>query len=201
MASIPLHDNSLYHLLHLTWSAGKCPPVQGDKGFIVLCCWPRFSPLALLMVFTLDYGSTQARKMPLLYFLLFPLPSFGFKLQMLLYLLYYFLKLEIFLFLLLVISLFKWSFFLINSILVGCMFLETCAFFLGCQICWYVTVHSVPLCYLVFLRYQLLCLLFHFLFCLFGFSLFLVSLVRDLPVLFPFKEPALGFVHFFFIVF
>ena len=98
MASIPLHSNSLYHLLHLTRSAGKCPPVEGDRGFIVLCCWPRFSPLALLMVFTLDYGSTQARKMPLLYFLLFPLPSFGFKLQMLLYLLYYFLKLEIFLF-------------------------------------------------------------------------------------------------------
>lgn len=53
MSSIPLHNNSLYHLLHLTWSAGKCPPVDIDRRFIVLCCWPRFSPLALLM-FTLD---------------------------------------------------------------------------------------------------------------------------------------------------
>ena len=54
MSSIPLLNNSLYHLLHLTWSAGKCPPADVDRGFIVLCCWPHFSPLALLIMFTLD---------------------------------------------------------------------------------------------------------------------------------------------------
>ena len=61
--------------------------------------------------------------------------------------------------------------FLLDSVLVGCMFLETCSFFPGCQICW-IAVHSILLWILVFLQYQLLFLLLHFLFCLFESSLF-----------------------------
>ena len=52
------------------------------------------------------------------------------------------------------------------------MFLESYPFLLGCQICWHIIVHSILLWFFVFLRYPLRCLLFHFLFCLFGFSLF-----------------------------
>ena len=51
----------------------------------------------------------------------------------------------------------------------GCIFLETCPFLLGCQISWHISVHSILLWFFVFLWYQLLFLLFHFLFCLFGF--------------------------------
>ena len=53
--------------------------------------------------------------------------------------------------------------FLLDSILVCCMFLETCPFFLGCPICWYTIVDSILLRFFVFLWYQLF-LLFNFLF-------------------------------------
>ena len=75
-----------------------------------------FSPTCLAYNVHTGLGINSSNKDAFaLYFLLFPLRSFGFKLQMLFHLSYYFLKLEIF-FLLLVISLFKWSvFFLIQS--------------------------------------------------------------------------------------
>jgi len=46
--------------------------------------------------------------------------------------------------------------FLLDSILVCCMFLETCPFFLDCPVCWYIIVDSILLRFLL--------LLFHFLF-------------------------------------
>ena len=52
------------------------------------------------------------------------------------------------------------------------MLLKTCPFLLGCPTCWQIIVHSILLWFFVFLQYQLLFLLFHFLFCLFGSSLF-----------------------------
>ena len=61
--------------------------------------------------------------------------------------------------------------FLLDSVLASCMSLESCPFLLGCQICWYIVVHSIILWFLVFLQYLLGFLHFHFLFCLFGFFL------------------------------
>jgi len=34
---------------------------------------------------------------------------------------------------------------LLHSVLVGCMFLESCPFLLGCWICWHLIVHSILL--------------------------------------------------------
>ena len=62
--------------------------------------------------------------------------------------------------------------FLLDSVLAGCMFLETCPFLLGCLFCWHITVHSNFFWLCVFLWYRLLFLLFYFLFCSFGSSLF-----------------------------
>ena len=33
----------------------------------------------------------------------------------------------------------------LGSVLVGCMFLESCPFLLGCQICWHIIVHTIPM--------------------------------------------------------
>ena len=41
----------------------------------------------------------------------------------------------------------------------------------GLSNCWHVIVHNILLWFFVFLQYPLRVLLFHFLFCLFGFSL------------------------------
>ena len=69
---------------------------------------------------------------------------------------------------------FYWSvysnYLLLNSILAGCLFLETCLFLLGCLF-WHIILH-IFFWYLVFLWYQSLFLRFSFLFCLFGSSLF-----------------------------
>ena len=81
------------------------------------------------------------------------------------------------------------------------MFLESCLFLLGCQICWLMIVHSILLWFFVFLQYQLKFLLFHFLFCLFGFSILGESDKRLVNFLYPFKEPALGFIDFFLLFF
>ena len=98
----------------------------------------------------------------------------------------------------LVTALFKLSLF--DSLLVGCMFLESCPFLLNCQIRWHIIVHRVLLRFFVFLRYQLRSLLFYFLLCLFAFSLsFLLceSGQRFANSVYLFKEPALSFVDFF----
>ena len=74
---------------------------------------------------------------------------------------------------LLVISLFK--LFLLDSVLVSSIFLQSCPFLLSCQIYWHIIVLSIPLVFFfffVFLWYWLLYLFFNFLFCLFGFFLF-----------------------------
>ena len=70
-----------------------------------------------------------------------------------------------------VIGLFTLSVFL-DSVLTGCMFLEICPFLLCYPISWHMTVGSIFLWFFKNLWYQLLFLFFHFLFCLFGYSLF-----------------------------
>ena len=52
------------------------------------------------------------------------------------------------------------------------MFLEIYPFLLGLPICWHITVHSILLGFFVFWWYWFLFLLFHFLFCWFGSSIF-----------------------------
>ena len=54
--------------------------------------------------------------------------------------------------------------FLRDSVLAGCMFLETCPFLVVCPFCWHITVHSIFLWFFVFLHYWFLFLLFHFFF-------------------------------------
>lgn len=71
------------------------------------------------------------------------------------------------------ISLLVYYVFLLDSVLVGCIFLETCPFLS--------IVQSILLWVFVFLQYQLL-LLFHFLLCL-GPLFCLVSLARSLFIL------------------
>ena len=81
--------------------------------------------------------------------------------------------------------------FLLDSLLVGCISLESCPFLLGCQICYFLMVFT-------FLQYLLRFLFFHFLFCLFGFFLLLgESGQRFVNFVYPFSEPTLGFTMFF----
>ena len=81
------------------------------------------------------------------------------------------------------------------------MFLESCPFLLGCQISCHIIVHSIL--FFVFLQYQLRFLLFSFLFCLFGFSLF--SSWWAWPEVFqfclPFQRTSSWFYWFFFLYF
>ena len=80
----------------------------------------------------------------------------------------------------------------------GVYVLETCPFLLGCWICRHVIVHSIPLGFFVFLQYQLLHLLCHFLFCWFGFSILPGQAdQRFVSLVYPFKEPGLCFIDFF----
>ena len=78
------------------------------------------------------------------------------------------------------------------------MSLESCLFLLGCQIYWHITVHSINsfFFFFVFLQYSLT-FLFHFLFCLFGFSLLGESGQRFVSFCLLFQDPALGFIDFF----
>ena len=93
--------------------------------------------------------------------------------------------------------------FLLDSVLVGYMFLETCPFLLGCQICWHIVVHSIPLLFFVFLLYWLLCLLFIYYFVYLGSLSFLLGepSQKFANLVYPFKEPALGFIDFFLLFF
>ena len=85
------------------------------------------------------------------------------------------------------------------------MSLESCPFLLGCQICWHIIVCSILLFYLfifVFLHYPLRFLLFHFLFYLFGFSLFfLVSLAKVCQFFFTLSKNYILVLLFFFYCF
>jgi len=49
------------------------------------------------------------------------------------------------------------------SVLVGCVFLETCPILLGCTLCWHVIVHNIFFWYFCILQYWLLFLPFYFL--------------------------------------
>ena len=82
------------------------------------------------------------------------------------------------------------------------MFLEICAFLVGCCICWHTIIHCIFLWFFVYLQYWLLFVIFQFLFCLFGSSLFfLVSLARSLSNLFTFLKNKLLVVLIFFSIF
>ena len=74
---------------------------------------------------------------------------------------------------------------ILDSVLVGCMSLESCPFLLGCQICWHIIVHSILLW--VFLYFCSICGDFSFYISYFVWVLsilFLVSLDRGLSILF-----------------
>ena len=92
------------------------------------------------------------------------------------------------------ISLLVYYVFLLDSVLVGCTFLETCPFLS--------IVQSILLWFFVFLQYQLL-LLFHFLLCL-GPLFCLVSLARSLLILFTLSQNQFLvlfiFSYFFFLI-
>ena len=81
----------------------------------------------------------------------------------------------------LVISMFKWSLSWFN--LVGCMFVESCPFLLGFQICWHIIVHSIILgLFFLYLHRISWESPFSFLICLS--SLFVVSLARGFSIFF-----------------
>ena len=69
------------------------------------------------------------------------------------------------------LSIFSVDLFLLDSVLAGSKYLESCLFLLCCQICWHIIIHSILSWFFVFLQYWLRFLLFHFLFCLSGFFL------------------------------
>ena len=52
------------------------------------------------------------------------------------------------------------NYLLLDSVLVSCMFLETCSFPLAYPICWHITVHNILLWLFIFLWYWLLFLPF-----------------------------------------
>ena len=82
------------------------------------------------------------------------------------------------------------------------MFLEICPFLLGCQIYWHIIIHRILLYCVIFLQYQLLLLILHFIWVI---SLyFLITWLEDffplVKFLSPFKESALDFIDIFSIV-
>ena len=89
--------------------------------------------------------------------------------------------------------------FLFYSVLVGCMFLETCPFPLGCPTCWHIIVHIVFLWFFVFLQCQLLFFPFISYFVHLGPLSFLLGEPgqRFIDFVYPFKKLALGFINFF----
>ena len=96
---------------------------------------------------------------------------------------------------LLMTSLFR--LFLPDSDLKNCIVLEICPFLLGYPICCHI---NVVFSYDFFksLWYPLLFLLFHFLLCIFGYSIFfLMSLVMAYLFVSLFKKLALGFINLF----
>ena len=80
----------------------------------------------------------------------------------------------------------------------------SCTFLLGCKICWQIIVYRILLLFFFWYFCSIswgspfsFLILFIWVISLF----FLVSLARDLSVLLPFKEAALGFTDFFFYFF
>ena len=95
---------------------------------------------------------------------------------------------------LLVISVFR-SLFFIYSFLVGCMFLETCSFILGCPVCCYMTIHSAPIfiCISVILDY-LSCFMSYFVYL--SLLFFLLDECYGVCWFFFFSKKILGFIDF-----
>ena len=93
--------------------------------------------------------------------------------------------------------------FLLYSVFVGCMFLETCPFLLGCPVCWYIIVHSIFLWFLDF--WGISCYVSHVIYYfvyLCSLSFLLIELLqRFVDFVPPFKELALDFIDFFFLLF
>ena len=92
--------------------------------------------------------------------------------------------------------------FLFDSVLMGQMFLETCPFFLGCQICCHIIAHSI-LCILHFCSVCCDFFAFIFYFIYLGFLSFLLDEPGQSFVNFPYpiKESALRFIVFFQLIF
>ena len=80
------------------------------------------------------------------------------------------------------------------------MFLETCRFLLGCPFHWHITVRSIFLWHFCSISCYFSSLIFlHFLFCLFGASLFfLISLARASSILFILSKHQLLVLLIFF---
>ena len=91
--------------------------------------------------------------------------------------------------------------FLLDSVLAGCMSLESCPFLLGWQICWHIIVHSILLCFLYFRSNHCDFSFFSSYFVYLGFSFFLVSLARSLSILSTFSKNQLLVWLIFFLLF
>ena len=91
--------------------------------------------------------------------------------------------------------------FLLTSILLGCMFLTTCTFLLGCLIYCHITVHSILLWVFIFLQYWLVFIPFHFLFCFCPLSLFLRQPGQDCGFCLSFQKAMFWYFCFFFLFF
>ena len=87
--------------------------------------------------------------------------------------------------------------FLLDSLLIGSLSLESCPFLLGCQICWHITVHSIRLWFLVFLQYLLRFSFFTYFLYLSESPLLGESGQRFVNFVQNFKKPVLGFIDFF----
>lgn len=84
------------------------------------------------------------------------------------------------------------------SVLVGCVFLETCPVLLGCTLCWHVIVSGIFFWYFCVVQYLLLFLWFYFFF-FWGEVLSFLKVLgqRFVDFVYSSKEPALGFIDIF----
>ena len=92
-------------------------------------------------------------------------------------------------------------YFFLDSVLVGCMSLESCPFLLGCQICWCIIAHSILLCSFCIsaVSIEIFPLSFLILFIWVLSLLSFVSLARVLSILFILsKNQLLNLLIFFF---
>ena len=87
---------------------------------------------------------------------------------------------------------------LLDSVLAGYKFLESCPFLLACQICWHTIFHSIPLFFLYFCIISCTFSFFISYFVYLGlFSPLGESGQRFVNFVYLFKETALGFIDFF----
>ena len=84
----------------------------------------------------------------------------------------------------------------LDSVLIDCRFIGTCSFLLTCWVCWHIIVHNILLCFLYFcgIGWDFSFFIFYFIWVL---SLFLVSLARDLSILFTLFDLLIFFLFFF----